>query len=423
LNSKQHYAIACYQCGLRGADDGVILRCPVCGDSSLLRTEYSTQEFTVSPEGTGIYRYRRWLPVDREIPGSSRPVVYRSTGLGNALGLRNLWVSFSGYWPERDCHMVSGTFKELEAYSVLGRVPLDAGVMVIASAGNTAASFAAACQGIDFPCVLVIPEHALPALAATGELADQIRVVVLRNGTYNDVISFSPRMAGSSSQFFLEGGVRNVGRRDGLAVVALAAYEEMGTLPEIYVQAVGSGAGALAVHEAAQRINSTANVDAGLPRLLVCQNSEFAPLHRSWHKGACAPLDQLAQHGVYAPELVNIAPPYSIHGGMRNALQRTAGDVLVAGRAAAKSAAAMFEDLEGIDIAPAAAVAVACLHDAVTSHRIPSDARILLNITGGGIKRMPSPMRGLREQSKVWLVDRDDEPEVIGEKVLRSFAA
>jgi cysteate synthase len=319
--------------------------------------------------------------------------------------------------------MASGTFKELEAYSVLGRVPPDAGVMVVASAGNTAASFAAACQGLDFPCVLVIPEHALPTVTATGEFAEEIRVVVLRDGTYNEAISFSARMAGASSEFFLEGGARNVGRRDGLAVVALTAYEEMGMLPEVYVQAVGSGAGALAVHEAAQRISATGNADSGLPHLLICQNSEFAPLYRAWHGGQCAPADRSAPHDVYAPELVNAAPPYSVHGGIKNALAQTSGDVLVANRSSAESAAAIFEDVEGIDIAPAAGVAVACLRDAVANHRIPADARVLLNITGGGRKRMPCPTPDPRQQSKIWLVDRDDEPEVIGEKLLRSFSA
>jgi cysteate synthase len=395
----------------------------VCDDSSLLRTEYNTREFTVSPEATGIYRYHRWLPVDREIPGSSRPVVYQSVGLGKALGLRDLWISFSGYWPERGCHMLSGTFKELESYSVLGRVPQDAGVMVVASAGNTATSFAVACQGSEFPCVLVIPGHALPTLAATGELAEEIRLVALRDGTYNDAISFTAKMVGPSSRFFLEGGVRNVGRRDGLAVVALTAYEEMGTLPEVYVQAVGSGAGALAMHEAAQRINATANGDSRMPRLLVCQNSEFAPLYRAWNEGRRAPMDQSAQHSVYAPELVNVAPPYSVHGGIANALGQTSGDVLVANRASAGSAAAMFEDLEGIDIAPPAAVAVACLRDAVASHRVPVDARVLLNITGGGRKRMPYPPPSPRQQPNVWLVNCDDDPEIIGEKLLHSFSA
>jgi len=50
------------------------------------------------------------------------------------------------------------------------------------------------------------------------------------------------------------------------------------------------------------------------------------------------------------------------------------------------AAAAMFEDTEGIDLAPAAAVASS--HDAVADRRIPGDASVLLNVTGGGRRRM-----------------------------------
>jgi cysteate synthase len=421
VTAGAHYSLICSKCGLCGGDDGLSLRCSVCGDSSLLRTEYNTREFTVSPDGTGIFRYRRWLPVRREIPGSSRPLVYRSRGLGKALGLTDLWIAFSGYWPERGCHMISGTFKELEAYSVLGRIPEGAGVMVVASAGNTAASFAVACRDPDFFCVLVIPERALPALTTAGDLGEGIRVVALEGGTYNDAISFAERMVRSSSEFFFEGGVRNVGRRDGLAVVALTAYEEMGSIPDVYVQAVGSGAGAVATYEAAQRIATSTGANPGLPRLLLCQNDEFAPIHRAWNELQCVPSDRSTQHGVYAPELVNAAPPFSVHGGVRHVLTRSSGDVLVADRASAESAAAMFEELEGIDIAPAAAVAVACLRDAVTDQRVPADARILLNITGGGRRRMPDSTTRPRRQPMVSFVSRDTVPEVIGEKLLRSI--
>lgn len=137
------YLLVCAGCDWRSSDDGLCLSCPRCGDDTLLRSEYAEQRFTVTPERSGIFRYG-WLPVRREVEGSHRPAVYRSAGLGKALGLTDLWISFSGYWPERGCRMTSGSFKEFEAFAVLGRTPEQAGVMVIASAGNTAAAFAAA---------------------------------------------------------------------------------------------------------------------------------------------------------------------------------------------------------------------------------------------------------------------------------------
>jgi cysteate synthase len=48
----------------------------------------------------------------------------------------------------------------------------------------------------------------------------------------------------------------------------------------------------------------------------------------------------------------------------------------------------VFEGLEGIDIVPAAAVAVAALGRAVEGGGIRRDETVLLNITGGGEKRL-----------------------------------
>jgi len=62
----------------------------------------------------------------------------------------------------------------------------------------------------------------------------------------------------------------------------------------------------------------------------------------------------------------------------------TSGEVLAIQNASALKAAKLFEDLEGIDLHPAAAVATASLIEAVENNQIVKDAIVLLNITGGG---------------------------------------
>jgi cysteate synthase len=47
-------------------------------------------------------------------------------------------------------------------------------------------------------------------------------------------------------------------------------------------------------------------------------------------------------------------------------------------------AARMVKEAEGVDIDPAAAVAVGALKQAVDPYEVKKDERILLNITGGG---------------------------------------
>jgi cysteate synthase len=61
--------------------------------------------------------------------------------------------------------------------------------------------------------------------------------------------------------------------------------------------------------------------------------------------------------------------------------------MLVAGNGATEWARRLFQESEGIDIDPAAGVALASLHDAVACGLIRRDAVVALNITGGGRER------------------------------------
>jgi len=54
----------------------------------------------------------------------------------------------------------------------------------------------------------------------------------------------------------------------------------------------------------------------------------------------------------------------------------------------ARRAARLFEDLEGIDIVPAAAVATASLIQAVAQGGINDSDVVLLNVTGGGTQKL-----------------------------------
>ena len=69
---------------------------------------------------------------------------------------------------------------------------------------------------------------------------------------------------------------------------------------------------------------------------------------------------------------------------MYDALKATNGEVLVATNAQARRAAKLFEELEGVDIHPAAAVATASLIKAVQEGKVEKSATVMLNITGAG---------------------------------------
>jgi cysteate synthase len=396
LLDASHYSLLCSFCGCRTLDDGLALECQEPHGPALLKSDYGSLPLAPDQEASGIYRYRQWLPVRRTFPEAGRTIVYRSDRLGRFLGLNELWVAFNGYWPERGAWLTTGSFKELEAATVLGRLPERAGTLVVTSAGNTAAAFAELCSTYDVPVVIIVPANALAHLRSRipyAERSSAVKVVVVDRADYADAIALGDALARIPG-FTPEGGTKNVGRRDGLGTVMLAAAEAMGGLPDYYVQAIGSGAGAIAAHEAACRIRSHDGENGPLPRLLLAQNSVFAPVHEAWRTGqrpwtTDAPEDQrAAAQRAFAPELTNRKPPYDTPGGLCEALTESEGEVFIADGGEARAAMAAFQELEGIDIEPPAGVALAALRNAVREGRVDTTARFLLNITGGGRIRL-----------------------------------
>jgi cysteate synthase len=383
------YQLLCTGCGARFDDDGVRLSCPNDHAPALLRTLYAQRRFAPST-AESIARYDCWLPTARDLAGAARTGIYRSPGLGPYLGLDALWIAFSGWWPERRATLPTGSFKDLEALAVMRRIaPGDTRTLVISSAGNTALAFARVCTENDLPALIVVPLRGWQDVMSKVRVGPSVRIVALADAGYEDAIGFARELC-AGGDFVLEGGVRNVARRDGMGTAMLAAVETIGALPDYYVQAVGSAAGALAAHEAALRLVVDGRFGSRVPRLVLAQNAPFAPLHAAWQAGSPALLDSdssttaraLAQLDAFV--LGNQAPPYALPGGVREALLESHGSTYAIDNDALGNARALFSEVEGIDIEPAAGVAVAALVAAVRSGAIDPQAVVLLHVTGGG---------------------------------------
>lgn len=403
---QRHYSLVCQECGTRIVDDGFILQCHNEHQPALLKTAYATRKFDPDPDAAGIFRYRRWLPFAHRLEGTATTQTYQSERLSRLTGLPNLWIALNGYWPEREALLTTTTFKELEAYAVLSRLPKDySDVLVVASAGNTAAAFAQTCSRNRRPCLIIIPRSALQKLRFIEPLDPCVKIVTLGgDADYYDAISLAEQ-ASRVEGFFPEGGVRNVARRDGIATTLLSAVERIGSLPDYYFQAVGSGTGGIAIHEAARRLLSDHRFGLKLPRLMLSQNLPFVPIVESWKLGRQQLVDQNRSEAktrigqIVAPVLSNLHPPYSTRGGVFDVLTESRGDMLSATNAEAIEAAGIFHELEDIDIDPAAGVAFATLLKATRQGTIDPRATVLLHITGAGSQRRERDYRLVAAES------------------------
>ncbi len=384
------YNLVCTGCGGVYFDDS--LKCP--SDNALLRTNYRNKKLFLK-NAPGMGKYHDWLPVHEIITSDSGTVTYKSTELASELGLKNLYIGFNGYWPERGAFIKTCSFKELEAFPTLHKFRNLDTSLVLASAGNTARAFAHVSALTGVKVYIVIPASGVTRMWLPEEPTDSINLIQMgQNCDYTDSIHLAERISALPGMH-AEGGARNVARRDGMGTVMLDASVFMKRMPDHYFQAIGSGTGGIAAWEASLRLLEDGRFGMRLPELHLSQNLPFAPMLNAWKAGRREIIKDIDMpepkkliHEMYADILSNREPPYSVVGGVYDALCSTNGSMHGISNNEAKTAQQLFESVEGIDIFPPAAVAVASLIHAVENGKVEADEHILLNITGGGVKRI-----------------------------------
>ena len=389
--NKTKYHLLNVSNGHEFEDKGWTLTDPGSRTPSLIRAEYENRTFNPRPELKGIYRYADWMPVKRTLKKSCAPVTYKSKGLGKFLGLENLYITFSGWNPRIGAKFRTCSFKETEAYSVLARLDKDEKrILVVQSAGNTARAFAQVCSDNRIPIVICVPNDNLHDLWFTKKLDKCVKLVTVPHGCdYYDAISIGEKLA-EDPGFILEGGAKNIARRDGMGTTVLSFAEATGHIPDAYFQAVGSGTGAIAAWENACRLAADGRFGENRMKVFVGQNAPFTLMYDSWKAGSreLLPLDpdkgRLQAEIILAKVLSNRKPPYSLAGGLYDILKASGGDVFLADNNDIMYWMMQYRNLEGYELLPAACVAVASLAKAVKEGKVGKDDYVMLNCTGGG---------------------------------------
>ena len=398
--------------------------------------------------------FSSFLPIREELKkipiDTSAPICFKSINFGEKyLGLKNLWISFSGYIDNRESYLSSCTFKELEATSIFSRIfskssPKQKKTIVVSSAGNTARAFAQIFskkisinkkESNNIDLIIVIPEKAIDKIWSIPSIPfdeKRVKLIVIKNGDYSDAIKMADLISSLDKNiFFPEGGAKNPARRDGMAISLLAAVFEIKKktgkiiLPDHYFQAVGSGTGGISAWEAAKRIqeyirnignnennenrennknnnlinkNNIYKIDVEVKmKLHLSQNIPFTPMADSWEKNVrempsyCFDENEGKKRigKVSAFVLTNRHPPFGIYGGVFDAMKSCKrSQFYKITNEEAKNAAEIFEKLEGYSVDPAAAVAIASLIKAVELNKVQKEEIIVLNVTGGGKKEL-----------------------------------
>lgn len=373
-------------------DGGWTLADPESTSPSLVRAVYENKKFTPRDDLKGLYRYAEWLPIRKPLRHSHAPVTYKSKGLAEMLGMDNLYITFSGYAPKYGAKMETCSFKETEAYSVCARLPKNnKRILVVQSAGNTARAFAKVCSDNNIPIVICIPKDNISDLWFKKKLSTCVKIVASPAGSdYYDAIALGDKLC-KDPRYLAEGGAKNIARRDGMGTTVLSAVETIGRIPDAYFQAVGSGTGAIAAWENAERLAADGRFGKNNMRIYACQNAPFTIMYDSWktHSRELVPMtpEESRQKAevILGKVLSNRKPPYSLAGGLFDVLEKSNGDMFKVSNDEIVYWIVRYFSAEGYDIFPASACAVASLKQALDAGIVKKDETVMLNITGGGM--------------------------------------
>ncbi len=395
----------CSKCGEQYSPAEVTYACPEDGSNLDVRLDYaairdSTSVDSISSTREGsIWRYLPLLPV--EDPGNQgtqlRAVgwtpLLRSRRLADDLGLEALWLKDDGRNP-------TASFKDRASAVVVARAKeISAGTVVTASTGNAGAALAGMAAAAGVPSVILAPANAPQAKVA--QLLIYGAQVVLVDGNYDQAFDLSLEAAEEFGWYCRNTGY-NAFTAEGKKTAAFEICEQLSDpgvdrweAPEAVLVSVGDGNIITGLHKGFKDLFELGWIDH-IPRLYGIQSTGSAAVTHAFESGA--EVIQPVQADTIADSISVDLP----RDGLRalRAVRETGGAMIaVEDRAILEAIRTLGR--EAVFAEPAGATGYAGLEAAVESGRVAPDERIVVVITGSGLKDVQAAMRAAGEATVI----------------------
>jgi threonine synthase len=227
----------CIRCGRveDGSYAGFV--CAACGGNLQVLYDYRAARNTFPTARNDLFRYASVLPI-RDLGGVTplrvgMTPLYKADRLGASAGLDALWLKDDGLNP-------SASFKD-RAGAVALAVAKERGASVVAGAttGNAGSSMACLAASMDMRCVVFLPEKAPPAKLAQL-LVFGAKVIAVR-GTYDQAFDLCAEVCKRRGWFNRNTG-SNPFTREGKKTCAFEIWEQLGRdVPEWVAVSCGDG--------------------------------------------------------------------------------------------------------------------------------------------------------------------------------------
>ncbi len=321
-----------------------------------------------------MWRYQDILPLKNPAaidlyPAGGTPL-WLSQRFAPALGNNHVYIKDERYGP-------TSSFKDRQAAGAVAAM-VEQGVReaIIASTGNAAVAYAAACSraGIKLWVFMtsLVPQEKLREAALFG--AEVIRV----SGNYDQTKQIASQFA-QRRRLLLDRGATSIPAREAMKTIAYEIVEQLGwRAPDWYIQPVSGGLGPLGVYQGFKELFDMGLINK-IPKLGIIQAEGCAPMVQAFRAGKDQADAVIPNTSIIILSTGDPGKAYTYlwhltqkYGGIMESV--TDVEAFAAMRALAKS--------EGMAVEPATSVGFAGLEKLLTNGTISPDETVVINCTG-----------------------------------------
>jgi threonine synthase len=381
LNSK-HIELECPNCG-RGYE--VSLEASYCDCGSPLLVKYDTDELILQIQleqfpsnQNSLWRYSRILPVVNSkfifSLGEGWTPLLKSRRLGEDLGMKNLYIKDESRNPTlsfKDRGLCVAISKHLE---------LGASSFALPSAGNAAISMSAysAAAGVTANVFMPVttPSSFIEACGLYG--AEVVKV----KGTISECGAEMKKSGGSWTDLST---TKEPYRVEGKKTLGYEICEQLNwQIPDVIICPTGGGTAIIGIWKAFNEMEALGLIETERPRLFASQVEGCAPVVKAVNENLedIQPWDKPEETSAYG---LRVPSPFA--GKLiLNAISSTNGGAVPVSENEIMPMRKIAARLDGLDICPEAAVAIAGLQKLVESDELDSSDTVIMLNTASGIR-------------------------------------
>jgi len=353
--------------------------CKKC-DSQWLEARYDYAAFKreilrgLPERPSNMWRYQDVLPLEDPAsldlyPAGGTPL-WLSQRFAPDLGHASVYIKDERYSP-------TSSFKDRQAaVAVAAMLESSISEAVIASTGNAAVAYAAACAraGIKLWVFMtsLVPQEKLRETALFG--AEVIRV----SGNYDQTKQIAAQFA-ERRKLFLDRGASSIPSRESMKTIAYEIVEQLGwRAPDWYIQAVSGGMGPMGVYQGFKELY-TMSLISHIPKLAVIQSDGCSPMVQAFKSGK-----DIAEAVVPNTRIIILSTgdPGKSYTYLWNLVQSFGGLMESVSDAEAFNAMRSLAKSEGMAVEPATSVAFAGFEKMLRNKDISKDELVVINCTG-----------------------------------------